>query len=299
MSQSKPIPPDLLRWATDQLPGLDQVTDVSWPRADSRVWRVTAGAEVAFVKLSPSTGDYEREIRGYAYAARVLAPHEAPRLLAADPGLQTIMTSPQPGRVVRNLPLQPEEERHVHELAGRLLRRWHDHSDPASESGQDSGTIRSSLADQAEEAASCLERTAEHLDDKQRALVRCVSRELPQLAEDLPVVYQHGDYSTRNWLCSPDHGHGHGVIDFAMSANGIAVEEFVWLCAAVWTPRPDLKAACLAGYGRMLSDTEERALRLLATRFGVSYLNTGLTKRNPTLVQRGHLVLTRMAHEYQ
>ncbi|MFE1957718.1 aminoglycoside phosphotransferase family protein [Streptomyces sp. NPDC059479] len=295
MSQNNPIPPDLLRWATDQLPGLDQVTDVSWPRADSRVWRVTAGAEVTFVKLSPSTGDYEREIRGYAYAARVLAPHEAPRLLAADPGLQTIMTSPQPGRVVRDLPLQPEEERHVHELAGRLLRRWHDHSDPTS--GQDPESIRSSMADQAEEAASCLDSTAAHLDNKQRAMVQSVSRELPQLTEDLPTVYRHGDYSTRNWLWSPQHGHG--VIDFAMSGNGIAIEEFVWLCAAVWTPRPDLKAAYLAGYGRTLSDTEERALRLLATRLGVSYLNTGLTEQNPVLIQRGHLVLTRMTHEYQ
>ncbi|KIF75594.1 aminoglycoside phosphotransferase [Streptomyces sp. 150FB] len=294
MSQKAPIPAELLRWAAEHLPDLDQVTDVSWPRDDSRVWRVAAGADVVFLKLAPSTKDYEREILGYAYAARVLAPHEAPRLLASDPGLQAIMTSALPGRIVRDLPLRPEEERRVHELAGRLLRRWHDHSDPAS--GQDSEIIRAAFADQAQEAATCLEGTAAHLDDKQRAMVRCVVRELPQMAEGLPVVYQHGDYSTRNWLWSPEHGHG--VIDFAMSRKGIAVEEFVWLCAAVWTPRPDLKAAYFAGYGRTLSDTEARTLRLLATRLGVSYLNTGLTTRNRVLVQRGHLALTRMTHEY-
>ncbi|TFI27161.1 aminoglycoside phosphotransferase family protein [Streptomyces sp. 4R-3d] len=295
MSQNAPIPPDLLRWAADHLSGVDQVTDVSWPRGDSRVWRVSAGAEVAFVKISPSTRDYEREICGYAYAARVLALHETPRLLAADPGLQAIMTSPLPGRVVRHLPLQPEEERHVHELAGRLLRRWHDHSGPASE--RDREAIRTSMADHATEVAACLENTTGHLDDAQRALVACVARELPELADGLPAVYQHGDYSTRNWLWDRDHGHG--LIDFAMSGNGIAVEEFVWLCAAVWATRPDLKAAYLAGYGRMLSDTEERALRLLVTRLGVSYLSTGITKRDSVLVERGHLVLTRMAHEYQ
>lgn len=294
MSQKTPIPPELLRWATQHLPGVDQAIDVSWSREDSRVWRVAAGADVAFLKLAPSTKDYEREILGYAYAARVLAPHGAPRLLASDPSLEAIMTSALPGRIVRDLPLQPEEERHVHELAGRLLRRWHDHSDPAS--GKDLKTIRSALADQAQEAATCLEGTAAHLDDKQRALVRCVSRELPQMAGGLPIVYQHGDYSTRNWLWDPEHGHG--VIDFAMSRNGIAVEEFVWLCAAVWAPRPDLKAAYLAGYGRALSDTEARTLRLLATRLGVSYLNTGLTTRNPVLVRRGRLVLSRMTHEY-
>ncbi|WP_331764952.1 aminoglycoside phosphotransferase family protein (plasmid) [Streptomyces sp. NBC_01136] len=295
MAQNTPIPSDLRRWVTSRLPGADHVTDVSWPRGSSRVWRVAAGADVAFVKLSPSTTDYEREIHGYAYAARALAPHEAPRLLASDPDLQAIITSPQPGDVVRDLPLEAEEERRVHELAGHLLRRWHDHSDPAS--GQNLEDIRASMADQAQEAAACLESTAGHLDAKQRALVQCVSRELPQLAEDLPAVYQHGDYSTRNWMW--DRGHGHGVIDFAMSAYGIAVEEFVWLCGAVWAVRPDLKAAYFSGYGRPLSVSEERVLRLLTTRLGVSYLHSGLTKQKPVLVERGHLILARMTHEYR
>ncbi|MFE5797150.1 aminoglycoside phosphotransferase family protein [Streptomyces sp. NPDC056503] len=295
MPQNAPLPPDLRRWITENLPGSDTHTaeDVSWDRGDSRVWRVPAGETKVFVKLSPSLKDYEREVAGYAYAARVLAPHEAPRLLAADPSLQAIMTSLLPGRVVRGLPLNSNEELQVHERAGNLLRRWHDASPTASK--QDHDTIHASMASQASEAAACLETTAGHLDDKQRALVQCVARELPQLAENLPVVYRHGDYATRNWLWDPPHGYG--VIDFEMSAHGIAVEEFVWLCAAVWAPRPDLKAAYLTGYGRTLSDSEERTLRLLTARLGVSYLATGLAKQNPALVQRGHLVLARMNHE--
>jgi hypothetical protein len=134
MAQNTPIPSDLRRWVTDHLPGMvGEPDDVSWPRGNSRVWRVATGTDVAFVKLSPSTQDYDREVRGYAYAACALAPHEAPRLLASDPDLQAIITSPQPGHVVRGLSLEAEEERRVYELAGRLLRRWHDHSDPASD----------------------------------------------------------------------------------------------------------------------------------------------------------------------
>ncbi|WP_259294662.1 aminoglycoside phosphotransferase family protein [Streptomyces canus] len=249
-----------------------------------------SGPDAVFVKRSPSTTDYEREIQGYAYASRALAPHEAPRLLAADTDLQVIMTSLQPGDVVRGLPLQAAAERRVYELAGALLRRWHDHSAPASD--QNLADTRASMSDQAQEATACLASTAEHLDTAQRKLVQCVAEELPQLTSGLPTVFRHGDYSTRNWMWHPTHGHG--VIDFAMSAPGLAVEEFVWLCGAVWVVRPDLKAAYFSGYGRPLSDTEEWVLRLLTTRLGVSYLNSGLTKHESALVERGHLILTRI-----
>lgn len=294
MTPDAPIPSDLRRWISSHLPGNATVTDVSWARDDSRVWHVAAGIDEAFVKLSPTPEDYTREVRGYAYAQHALAAHEAPRLLAADPGLQAIMTSPLPGRVVRGLALQEQEERQVHELAGRLLYRWHSHSQPTPE--PDRKHILASLTDQAEEAAACLKSTAAYLDSSQRALVGRVRDELPQLAEELPLVYRHGDYSTRNWLWHREHGHG--VIDFAMAAHGVAVEEFVWLCGAVWAPRPDLKDAYLAGYGRALSDAEQQALLLLTARLGVSYLNTGLTKREPMLVERGRLILDRM-RDYQ
>ncbi|MGQ0777706.1 MAG: aminoglycoside phosphotransferase family protein [Pseudonocardiales bacterium] len=290
----RPFPPDLREWVASNLPGLDEVTDVSWPRSSSQVWRVAAGSTAAFVKLSPTALDFDREVVGYAYAAWILADHEAPRLLAADPGLRVIMSSPLPGKVVRALPLEVEVELRVHEDAGRLLRRWHDQSDPASE--QDREAVRAAMRELACEVAVCLESTAEHLNAEQRALVQAASREPPELAEQLPLVYQHGDYSTRNWLWDAGSGH-HGLIDFAMAHHGNAVEEFVWLCGAVWATRPDLKAAYLAGYGRPLSGTEEWLLRLLTVRLGVSYLTTGLVKQRVDLVERGHLILDRMTDE--
>ncbi|MEV7087991.1 aminoglycoside phosphotransferase family protein [Streptomyces sp. NPDC093085] len=292
----KPFPSDLREWVTTNLNGLDGVTDVSWPRGNSRVWRVTAGPNAAFVKLSPSELDFDREIVGYAYAAQVLDDREAPRLLAAHPGLRAIMSSPLPGKVVRELPLDKGAESRVYEDAGRLLRRWHDHSGLPSE--DDRQAVGTAMREQADEAAACLRSTAEHLNADELALVEAASKELPELAGHLPLVFQHGDYSTRNWLWDAETRQ-HALIDFAMSRYGHAVGEFVWLCGAVWATRPDLKAAYFAGYGRDLSEREERLLRLLTVRLGVSYLNSGLVKDREDLVQRGHLVLGRMTNEYR
>jgi aminoglycoside phosphotransferase (APT) family kinase protein len=293
MNQHTPLPDDLRQWITSHLPAADEVTDVSWPRGNSMVWRVAAGTDAVFVKVSPTTGDFEREVRGYAHAARALSPTEAPRLLAADLDLLALMSSPLPGRVVRGPSLGADDEWSAHEQAGRLLRRWHDHSEPAVD--EERGAVRTAIAQQADEAAECLEDTARHLDDAQRALVRCVVDELPLLAEGMPLVYRHGDHATRNWLWDAER-RSVGLIDFEMAGPGIAAEEFVWLYGAVWATRPDLKAAHFTGYGRPLSDDEERFLQLLTTRLGVSYLRSGLVKERPDLVERGKLVHTRMTH---
>ncbi|SIO88508.1 SCP1.305, unknown, len: 296aa [Nocardiopsis sp. JB363] len=126
----------------------------------------------------------------------------------------------------------------------------------------------------------------------QRALVRDAALELSRCAPATPVVYRHGDYATRNWLWDPRRGLG--VIDFAKAAPGPLVEEFVWLHGAVWLQRPDLRAAFFDGYGRELSQAEERALQLLTVRLAASYLATGLTQGDAALVERGRHGLDRL-----
>jgi Ser/Thr protein kinase RdoA (MazF antagonist) len=285
------LPADLRNWVTTRMGELTAVTDMSWSRiasvVRSRVWQVAAGETEAFLKVSAGTDEFAREVHGYAFAARALGAHQAPRLLAVDADLRVILTAPLPGRIVRGLPLAVDEEHRLHESAGRLLRRWHDHSEPIS--AQQRPAILASVADQADEAAVCLERTAGSLTAGQRVLVQRACRELPELAEDLPLVYRHGDYNTRNWMWHPDHGHG--LIDFELAAPGIAIEELVWLSAAVWANRRDLKAAFLAGYARPFSTAEARALPLFATRLAVSYLATGLTENNAVLIERGQRAL--------
>ncbi|MEV4558374.1 aminoglycoside phosphotransferase family protein [Kitasatospora sp. NPDC049285] len=296
MTQNTPIPSDLRRWVNEHLAGVDLVADVSWPKAKSQVWRVSAGDQAAYVKISPSALDYQREITGYQHAEHALDPDGAPQLLAADTGLQAILSSPQPGLVVRALPLDLQDEQRVYELAGRSLRRWHDASAPATDRERDA--IGASMTQQADEAAACLDSVGDQLDAAQRALVRCVADELPQLGRQVPVVYRHGDFATRNWLWDSPSGIL-GLIDFEMAAPGLAAEEYMWLYAAVWVERPDLKTAFFDGYGRPLTAEEDRLLHLLTTRLGISYLNSGLIKNDSVLIDRGRLVLARMADQDQ
>jgi Ser/Thr protein kinase RdoA (MazF antagonist) len=288
------LPSDLQQWAARHLPGLGKatVTDASWPRGDSRIWKATTPSTAAFVKSYPSTAKYGRELRGCEHAARALAADEAPQVIAANEELRSVILTALPGQVVRGLALQQAEEEQVHRLAGQLLRRWHDA--PALISASSRADIMAAIADQADEAAVCLDQVGDRLSPAERDLVREVSTDLVTLAQSLPLAFRHGDYSPRNWLWDGAAGH-HSIIDFEESAPGIAIEDLVWLRGAAWPGRPDLRLAFLTGYGRDLTPSEERALLLLTVRLGVSYLATGLAKNDPVLVDRGHTVVGRMA----
>ncbi|MEU5269738.1 aminoglycoside phosphotransferase family protein [Streptomyces hygroscopicus] len=259
MTHATSLPSDLHQWVTRHVVGMDTaaVTDASWPRDDSRVWRVRADHGEAFIKLYPSLEKYEREVKGCAHAAWALADTEAPHLLASDPERSAVVLSALPGRVVRGLPLEQTEEQHVHRLAGDLLRRWHDTPEPIDD--REHQRIMASVTAQADGAAVPLERLGDQLSPAEQDLVRDAAHDLPDLARPLPLAYRHGDYSPRNWLWDEAAGH-HSLIDFEESAPGIAVEDLVWLCGAAWPIRSDLRAAFLTGYGRPLSSTEQRAL---------------------------------------
>jgi aminoglycoside phosphotransferase (APT) family kinase protein len=292
MTIAKPFPPALRDWVAIHLPGLDASEDRSWPRTTSLVWRVSAGDRSAYVKISPSTLDFDREVAGYAFAAAHLPEAQVPRLLACDRDLRALLSSPLPGRVVRDLPLETSTELHLYEDAGRLLRRWHDASAPGTDA--DRAAVHADMQDKAQEAADCLQDVRPHLAAGPLALVEAASKELPDLAKQLPLIYRHGDYETRNWLFDEATGR-HGLIDFAMATHGVAASEFVWLLGAVWSVRPELRQAFFVGYGRQLTADEDRLLQLLAVRLGVSYLRNGLAKDRDELVARGRLVLDRMA----
>ncbi|TDD59354.1 aminoglycoside phosphotransferase family protein [Actinomadura darangshiensis] len=195
MRDTAALPPDLRRWVALHLPGVITAIDASWERDNSQVWRL-GGDTAAYVKLSPSSASYARETHAYRHAT-ALGPDQAPRMLAADPTLRAILTTALAGSIVRDQPFSPTAEARVHELAGRLLRRWHNHPEPASPRARQ--TLMGSMTDQATEAAVCLDKLGDQLDDDQLALVNDVAIQLPSLVADLPLVYRHGDYSPRNW----------------------------------------------------------------------------------------------------
>ncbi|MEU6291745.1 phosphotransferase [Streptomyces sp. NPDC046988] len=179
MTPAKPFPPELSDWVAGHLPGLDANEDRSWPRSTSLVWRVSAAGRNAYVKISPSDLEFEREVAGYSFTAAHLSETQAPRLLACDPGLRAILSTPLPGRVVRDLPLEAGIELRLYEAAGRLLRHWHDASEPGT--AADRAAVRSDMEDKAREAADCLEDVAPYLAADRLALVEAASQELPGL----------------------------------------------------------------------------------------------------------------------
>ncbi|MYS86460.1 aminoglycoside phosphotransferase family protein [Embleya scabrispora] len=295
MTSSASLPPDLRKWVALRLAGPITVTDVSWPRDNSLVWRVSTGAEEAYVKLSPTAQAFAREVHAYRHAAEFLGPDEAPRLLAADPGLRAILTSPLPGLIVKDLPLPADKELRVHELAGALLGRWHSRTSSAVSDSAREEAVASAVG-QVDDAAARLEHAARLLTDPQRALVEQACEELPQLVRTLPTAFRHGDFAPRNWLWNPDRDTV-ALLDFERAAHGLVVEEFVWLFATTWPDRPDLKAACLTGFGRSLSEGEQRALTLFTALAATSYLSAGITQQHPGLVTKGqdafgHLVVS-------
>jgi Ser/Thr protein kinase RdoA (MazF antagonist) len=285
-------PADLSRWLAAHLPGVIIPTDVSWARDTAKVWRLDSDGPTAYVKISSTAKAYARETHGYQHAASALAPDQAPQLLASDPTLRAVLTAALPGSVVHSVKLTVAAEVRAHRLAGRLLARWHAHPEP--EPAQARETIMVSVAGQAAEAAACLDSLGEQLTAAERALVSEVARDLPDLAAGLPLVYLHGDFSPRNWLWRPETA-TLGAIDFEEAGHGLAVQDMVWLCGALWPTRPDLRAAFFDEFGRDLTAQEHRVLLLLTTRLAVSYLATGLAEQDTALIDRGRTALRGLA----
>ncbi len=146
------------------------------------------------------------------------------------------------------------------------------------------------MLEQAREARTYLDDLAAHVAPAEHRLLQRVTNELPGLADELPVVFRHGDYSPRNWLWSSDRSQL-SLIDFEEAAHGAAIEDLVWLYGAIWPTRPDLAHAFLTGYGRALSRAEQRALHLITARTTAYYLNAGIIKANPVLTERGRTAL--------
>ena len=280
------MPSDLRHWVSTHLPQLCNVEDVSWLRADSRVWRVANTTATAYVKISPSPQHYGREIRAYRHALRALAPGRAPRLLAADPDLRAILTSPLRGVVVLTTDLCAADEIRVHEQAGHLLARWHaDRYDTVGSAAR--AAVVASVQARTNLAVQQTARTADELSTPQRALIEHALRDLPTLAADVPLAFTHGDFSPRNWIWDPDTA-SLALLDFEKAGNGIAIEDFLWLAATTWPDRPHLRDAMLIAYGRDLDPDENLTLTLLTALAALSYLDAGTTMRDPALTAKAN-----------
>lgn len=295
MTDAVLLPADLRRWLAEHLPAVATVTDASWPRPQSRVWRVENPTTTAYLKVSPSEQNYTRETAAYRKAADSLGRDRSPRLIATDPALRAILTMALAGAPVRELPLSPSEKATVHRHAGQLLRRWHDH--PAHVRPRARDEVRTAMAAHVREAVACLGALGGLLTDTERDLLGTAARDLPALAPRLPLTCTHGDFSPRNWIWDPQRK-TLGLIDFEAAGHGLAVQDLVWLFGAVWPTRHDLRRSFLDGFGREPAADEHQVLVLLTTRLAASYLATGIASNEQALIERGRTALADLARTY-
>ncbi|MFF8381810.1 phosphotransferase [Streptomyces sp. NPDC015661] len=258
-------------------------TDVSWPRENSRVWRVrgAAGGEW-FVKVHQNEKFHQREtaaLRGWVTGLG----GAGPRLVAADPGHLVVVMTAVEGRSLHGSVLNGAEERAVFAAIGTLAARIHASALPQAP------TVAAPLGP--------YDRMDRHLDSARPLLepgdeewVRSAVAAGRKLGPLTPVV-THGDFQLRNLLLGDDGTVR--VIDFERSEPQPLVRDFVRILAH-FEGRPDLAAAFFAGYGRPLTGAEQAHLIASAALDSVSGIAFGTRAGDPELVERGRLTLARL-----
>jgi aminoglycoside phosphotransferase len=274
-----PGPPPPVRELTERAVGrVAGWTDASWAREDSRVWRAHgAGGGSWFVKTHRSERFHEREVRAYRTWTPALGA-SAPRLVAADAALRTVVVSALPGRPLYGAVLSAAEERRVFHGVGALARLIHRST---------GATARGPAVDKAERH---LAAARPHLAPGDAEFVRSVVERAGQLVP-LECVQTHGDLQLRNILRADDGTLA--VIDFERSEPGPAIRDLVRLSDA-WAGRPELYEAFLAGYGRRLTRPEQERLVVEAALDSVSGIRFGAAHGDPELVERGRRTLARL-----
>ncbi|WP_405893409.1 phosphotransferase [Streptomyces sp. NBC_01527] len=271
-------------------------TNASWARAGSQVWRAH-GAEggVWFVKVHQNERFHQREVTALRTWAPLLGA-AAPRLVAADRQLRTVVLTAVPGRPLHGVVLSPRQEQAVFRGIGALARRIH-HASPPRPAPVGSGPAVG-------KAERHLAAAGAHLEPGDAEFVRGLVRQAETLAP-LEWLETHGDFQLRNILYTlhaadetDDPDVFVAVIDFERSEPGPAVRDLVRLSDA-WVGRPDLFEAFLAGYGRSLTAAEEARLLIDAALDSVSGIAYGAAHGDPELVERGRRTLARLRAEHR
>jgi hypothetical protein len=131
---------------------ITDVTDCSWQRESSAVWRLASASGVCWYLKRHSSGRFhEREVAALQGWARALGPGRVPELAAVDPEVLVMVVTAVPGQPVLGARLSPDEERQAHRQAGLLLARLHE-SPVAPGAGADASRLASRVGGHLERA---------------------------------------------------------------------------------------------------------------------------------------------------
>ncbi|MGW7069444.1 phosphotransferase [Streptomyces sp. NPDC054855] len=288
MTQPTGLPSFLAPWVESVLGPLDDVRDTSHARDNSRVWRVSGRNGVHYVKVAPKPILYTRETCAYRVAVPHLGHGNAPVLLDSSAELLALILTAVDGKPLKEED-SPARRRVAHWQAGKLLRLFHDAM---------TGPLVQPEADRVTELTMAgldkhLAEAADHLSAAEADTLRQSASMLADCGP-LPAGWRHGDFWERNLLWN---GSRCALIDFERIEPGPLVADFVKLATSLWPDHPELRAALVAGYGRPLSETEERALTAFAAADAASALAYGPRHGDTLVTTRGRRTVERLVQE--
>ncbi|MGW9205692.1 phosphotransferase [Embleya sp. NPDC055664] len=221
---------------------------------------------------------FTQEVRAYMTWARHLA-HHAPRLVAHDEASHTLLLTALPGTRGDVLASGSRDLRQAYEAAGATLRVLHD-----STAFDAKGMLGSMLAgrlegwiDRAAGLALLTSAEARHL--------RVIATELA--TSEISGAVCHLDYQPRNWLL----GEVFRVLDFEHMRPDARIRDFARLEFRQWAATPRLRLAFFEGYGRQLTEPEQRLLNRFGAIEAATALVRGHEEADHTLSARGRAIL--------
>ena len=244
--------PKKLRDACQEV--LGEVLETSfrgWDHAESRVWRVVARRQTAYLKQHRQPLKHKQEYRAYTEWLPRL-PDITPKLLADFE--DSLLLSEVPGELVEDKERRDEDVRDLYRQAGAFLQELHD----LPFVYEDEMTLAEAFVRRTEAWTG---RVGDILSADDVAWVKARVAEALPILKNYKRVPCHRDYTARNWLA--DDGKLH-VIDFEHSRPDLWFLDIERLWSDVWHERSDLAEAFWEGYGRGLSAEETWVLERLA-----------------------------------
>lgn len=271
------------------------------PRDDSAIWRLAADRGFVYLKAYRRVAKWDMEVHAYERWTVALA-GQAPQLIAVlEPPAPAVLLAELPGAPLERTSLPARSEQAAWRAAGAALARLHalpgeKWFGPPRRDGRP--RVAAPETDPVALVASALENwlaravagdllTAKEIETAQRALANA-----DLFANEAPVAC-HGDYRPRNWLVGPD-GAWVGVIDFEHARWDLKANDLgYWWDRGGWSERFDLRAAFLAGYGR-LTRRERQQLRVVRILGALGRINWGQASGDQVTRASGHKALKRL-----
>lgn len=298
------VPDPLAEWCQAVFGRFAVVSARAAPRDGSAIWRLSADRGYVYLKAYRRVAKWNMEVHAYECWIAALE-GQAPQLIAAlEPPTPAILIAELPGIPLDRATLPARSERAAWRAAGAALARWHalpkgKWFGPPRRDG--SPGIESPETDPVALVASCLEDwlsramaanllSASELETAKSALAGA------SLFAGEPPVACHGDYRPRNWLVGPD-GAWRGVIDFEHARWDLKINDLgYWWDRGGWSERADLRAAFLAGYGR-LTGRERQQLRIVRILGALGRIRWGQATGDMRALELGRKVLHQLASD--